>query len=59
MRTRITGQRLCLMDNEYVSGIGTYEHQGYIHSSVAGIVKVTGNTDENPNSQSVNCHLYC
>lgn len=41
------GQRLCLVDNEHVSGNGTYEHQGYIHSSLAGIVKISEKTENN------------
>lgn len=43
----ISGQRLCLLDNEHVSGNGTYEHQGYIHSSLAGIVKISEKTENN------------
>lgn len=36
---------MCLLDNEHVSGNGTYEHQGYIHSSLAGIVKISEKTE--------------
>lgn len=48
-----TGQRLCLMDNEHISGTGTYDHQGYIHSSVAGIVKIIENNSENSSNTMV------
>ena len=28
------------MDKDHVSGNGTYEHLGYIHSSIVGTVKI-------------------
>ncbi|CAH0391261.1 unnamed protein product [Bemisia tabaci] len=34
----VPGQRLCLSDDEHVSGSGTYERQGYIYATVAGVV---------------------
>jgi Predicted RNA-binding protein (consists of S1 domain and a Zn-ribbon domain) len=34
------GQRLCLADKEHISGCGTYERNGYIYSTLAGVVKV-------------------
>ncbi|KAK4876234.1 hypothetical protein RN001_012656 [Aquatica leii] len=36
----VPGQRLCLSDKTHESGHGTYERQGYIYSSLAGIVDV-------------------
>lgn len=36
----VPGQRLCLADKINVAGPGTYEHQGYIYSKLAGIVKL-------------------
>ncbi|PNF21523.1 Exosome complex component CSL4, partial [Cryptotermes secundus] len=34
------GQRLCLADKEHISGCGTYERNGYIYSTLAGVVNV-------------------
>lgn len=34
------GQRLCLADKEHISGCGTYERNGYIYSTLAGVVEV-------------------
>jgi exosome complex RNA-binding protein Rrp4 len=34
------GQRLCLADKEHISGCGTYERNGYIYSTLAGVVDV-------------------
>jgi exosome complex RNA-binding protein Rrp4 len=36
----LLGQRLCLADKEHISGCGTYERNGYIYSTLAGVVKV-------------------
>ncbi|XP_069695772.1 exosome complex component CSL4 isoform X2 [Periplaneta americana] len=36
----IPGQRLCLADKEHISGCGTYERNGYIYSTLAGVVNV-------------------
>lgn len=36
----LPGQRLCLADKIHVSGQGTYERQGYIYSTLAGIVDI-------------------
>lgn len=36
----LPGQRLCLSDQAHVSGHGTYERQGYIYSSLAGILNI-------------------
>ncbi|KAK5645489.1 hypothetical protein RI129_006789 [Pyrocoelia pectoralis] len=36
----VPGQRLCILDKIHESGQGTYERQGYIYSSLAGIVDV-------------------
>lgn len=36
----LPGQRLCLSDESHVSGQGTYERQGYIYSTLAGVVDV-------------------
>jgi hypothetical protein len=36
----IVGQRLCLADKEHISGCGTYERNGYIYSTLAGVVNV-------------------
>ncbi|KAF5308495.1 hypothetical protein FQR65_LT06160 [Abscondita terminalis] len=36
----VPGQRLCLSDNTHESGHGTYERQGYIYSSLAGMVDI-------------------
>lgn len=36
----LIGQRLCLMNKDHVCGNGTYEHQGYIHASIAGTVEI-------------------
>lgn len=36
----IPGQRLCLADKEHISGCGTYERNGYIYSTLAGVVKI-------------------
>lgn len=35
-----SGQRLCLADNTHSAGHGTYERQGYIYSTLAGVVHV-------------------
>jgi hypothetical protein len=32
----LPGQRLCELADTYKCGVGTYEHQGFIHSSLAG-----------------------
>lgn len=37
----VPGQRLCLSDENTVTGQGTYERQGYIYSMLAGVVLVT------------------
>lgn len=37
----VPGQRLCLSDENTVSGEGTYERQGYIYSLLAGVVNVS------------------
>lgn len=37
----VPGQRLCLSDDNTVSGEGTYERQGYIYSLLAGAVKIS------------------
>lgn len=37
----IPGQRLCLSDENTVSGEGTYERQGYIYSLLAGVVRIS------------------
>lgn len=34
------GQRLCPADEDHTAGCGTYERQGYIYSTLAGIVKI-------------------
>ncbi|KAK7601410.1 hypothetical protein V9T40_008851 [Parthenolecanium corni] len=52
----VPGQRLCLLDNEHVSGNGTYEHQGYIHSSLAGIVKISEKTENNVKRNLIEVH---
>ncbi|XP_023025217.2 exosome component 1 Csl4 [Leptinotarsa decemlineata] len=36
----LPGQRLCLSDQVYTSGQGTYERQGYIYSQLAGSVDI-------------------
>ncbi|KAB0795368.1 hypothetical protein PPYR_12207 [Photinus pyralis] len=36
----VPGQRLCILDKTHESGQGTYERQGYIYSSLAGVVDV-------------------
>ncbi|RZC41047.1 EXOSC1 and/or ECR1 N domain containing protein [Asbolus verrucosus] len=36
----LPGQRLCLSDQSHVSGQGTYERQGYIYSTLAGVVDI-------------------
>lgn len=36
----LPGQRLCLCSNNYASGHGTYERQGYIYSQLAGYVDI-------------------
>lgn len=36
----LPGQRLCLSGNNYASGQGTYERQGYIYSQLAGYVDI-------------------
>uniref|UniRef100_A0A1B6DSQ0 S1 motif domain-containing protein n=1 Tax=Clastoptera arizonana TaxID=38151 RepID=A0A1B6DSQ0_9HEMI len=36
----VPGQRLCLADEEHIAGWGTYERQGYIYSTLAGVVNV-------------------
>ncbi|KAF2905754.1 hypothetical protein ILUMI_00431 [Ignelater luminosus] len=36
----VPGQRLCLSDKTHVTGHGTYERQGYIYSTLAGVVDV-------------------
>lgn len=37
----IPGQRLCLSDENTVSGEGTYERQGYVYSLLAGVVNIS------------------
>lgn len=37
----VPGQRLCLSDENTVSGEGTYERQGYIYSLLAGVVRIS------------------
>lgn len=34
------GQRLCQSDEFHSVGPGTYEHQGYIYSKLAGLVEI-------------------
>ncbi|KAK9496561.1 hypothetical protein O3M35_012508 [Rhynocoris fuscipes] len=36
----LPGNRICLAENKYISGPGTYERKGYIHASIAGIVNL-------------------
>lgn len=36
----LPGQRLCELADTYKCGVGTYEHQGFIHSSLAGHLSV-------------------
>lgn len=36
----LPGQRLCLCSDNYASGQGTYERQGYIYSQLAGYVDI-------------------
>lgn len=33
-----TGQRLCLAESNHSAGHGTYERQGYIYSTLTGVV---------------------
>ena len=40
------GQRLCLAEDKYIGGTGTYSRQGYIMSCLAGVVKVTAQPDK-------------
>ncbi|KAI9558259.1 hypothetical protein GHT06_015012 [Daphnia sinensis] len=40
------GQRLCLAEDKYIGGVGTYTRQGYIMSCLAGIVKITAQPDK-------------
>lgn len=42
----ISGQRLCLAEDKYIGGAGTYTRQGYIMSCLAGVVKVTSQPDK-------------
>lgn len=37
----VPGQRLCLSDENTVSGEGTYDRQGYIYSLLAGVVNTS------------------
>lgn len=37
----VPGQRLCLSDENTVSGEGTYERHGYIYSLLAGVVNIS------------------
>lgn len=37
----VPGQRLCLSDENTVSGEGTYERHGYIYSLLAGVVRIS------------------
>lgn len=37
----VPGQRLCLSNENTISGEGTYDRQGYIYSLLAGIVKIS------------------
>lgn len=37
----VPGQRLCLSNENTVTGSGTYERQGYIYSMLAGQLVVT------------------
>lgn len=41
-----TGQRLCLAEDKYIGGVGTYTRQGYIMSCLAGVVKITAQPDK-------------
>lgn len=36
----VPGRRLCLVDKTHVSGHGTFEKQGYIYSTLAGVVDI-------------------
>lgn len=36
----VPGQRLCMSDKINIPGRGTFEHEGYIYSKFAGIVKL-------------------
>lgn len=36
----VPGQRLCLCDENTISGQGTYERHGYIYSMLAGLVQI-------------------
>ena len=44
--TFAVGQRLCLAEDKYIGGTGTYSRQGYIMSCLAGVVKVTAQPDK-------------
>lgn len=36
----VPGQRLCLLDKQHVAGQGTYEREGYIYATLAGVIDV-------------------
>ncbi len=36
----VPGQRLCLCEENTITGQGTYERQGYIYSMLAGLVQI-------------------
>ncbi|KAL0270185.1 UNVERIFIED_CONTAM: hypothetical protein PYX00_007673 [Menopon gallinae] len=38
--TCISGQRICLVDKTHISGPGTFERNGYIYATLAGIVDI-------------------
>ena len=40
------GQRLCLAEDKYIGGNGTYCRQGYIISCLTGIVKIVQHPDK-------------
>merc|ERR1712137_929772 len=40
------GQRLCLAEEKYIGGNGTYSRQGYILSCLTGVVKITLQPDK-------------
>lgn len=50
----IPGQRLCLSDENTVSGEGTYERQGYIYSLLAGVVRISDKDKVNHISNDIN-----
>lgn len=40
------GQRLCLAEDKYIAGPGTYSRQGYIMACLAGVVKIVQQSDQ-------------